>query len=213
MPAERWRTWPRRARGSSYDARLGVADGARFLGIRGLSGSALVRGNTQWGGPAGFSLDGDLHANAMEFRTPSVRLQGFSLAGKLSADAVAIRLRGVRIAGDLNRLFTNSLHLAGGIGEAALVGDDLELHAMDLGVLGGAFRGEAKMFNFERFRAQGEVTGVAARQASALDSDAPLPWDALISGPISGEGSLTHIGGMRATGDLALAPAPGSAPV
>jgi translocation and assembly module TamB len=196
-----------------YDARLGVADGARFLGIRGLTGLALVRGSAHWNGPAGFDLAGDLHATGMEYRTDSVRLQGFRLDGKLSADAAAVRLRGVRIAGGVNGLFTNSLGVDGEIGEAALVGDDLELHAMALGVLGGTFRGEARMFDFERFRAQGEIGGVTARRAVALDSAEPLPWDALVSGPLAGEGSLTHIGGMRATGDLALAPAPGSAPV
>jgi translocation and assembly module TamB len=196
-----------------YDARLGVADGARFLGIRGLSGLALVRGTMQFGGPDGFSMAGDLHATGMEFRSGSVRLQGFRLDGKLSADGEAVRLRGVRIAGGVNGLFTNSLAVDGEIGEAALVGDDLELHAMALGVLGGVFRGEARMYDFERFRAQGEVDGVAARRAVALDSDAPLPWDALVSGPIAGEGSLTHVGGMRATGDFGLAPAAGSAPV
>jgi len=196
-----------------YDARLGVADGARFLGIRGLSGLALVRGSAQFSGPAGFRLAGDLRASGMEYRTDSVRLEGFRLDGKLSADAAAVRLRGVRIAGDVNRLFSHSLAVDGEIDEVALVGDDLELHAMALGVLGGTFRGEARMFDFERFRAQGEVSGVVARRAVALDSEAPLPWDALVSGPVAGEGSLTHVGGMRATGDLALAPAPGSAPV
>jgi translocation and assembly module TamB len=196
-----------------YDARLGVADGARFLGIRGLSGLALVHGSAQWSGPAGFSLAGDLRATGMEYRTASVRLQGFRIDGKLSADAKAVRLRGVRIAGGVNRLFPNSLAVDGNIGEAALVGDDLELHALALGVLGGMFRGESRMYDFERFRAQGEIRGVAARRAVALASDEPLPWDALISGQLTGEGSLTHVGGMRATGDLALAPAPGSAPV
>jgi translocation and assembly module TamB len=196
-----------------YDARLGVADGARFLGIRGLSGLALVRGSAQWSGAAGFSLAGDLRATGMEYRTASVRLQGFRLNGKLSADGVAVRLRGVRIAGDVNGLFTNSLAVDGEIGEAALVGDDLELHAMALGTLGGTFRGEVRMYDFERFRAQGEVLGVTARRAVALESAGALPWDALVSGPVAGEGSLTHIGGMRATGDLTLAPAPGSAPV
>jgi translocation and assembly module TamB len=196
-----------------YDARLGVADGARFLGIRGLSGLALVGGSAQWSGPAGFSLAGDLHATGMEFLTKSVRLQGFRLDGKLSADGRAVRLRGVRIAGDVNGLFSHSMAVDGKIGEAALVGDDLELHGMALGVLGGTFRGESRMYDFERFTAQGEVDGVAARRAVALDSEAPLPWDALVSGPIGGEGSLTHVGGMRATGDLTLAPAPGSAPV
>jgi translocation and assembly module TamB len=197
-----------------YDARLAVADGARFLGIRGLSGLALVRGSAEWSGPFGFSLDGDLHATAMEYRTEGVRLQGFRLDGKLSADAAGVvRLRAVRIAGDVNQLFPHSLAVDGEIGEAALVGDDLELHAMALGVLGGAFQGEARMYDFERFRAHGEIRGVAARQVVALESEEPLPWDALVSGQLAGEGSLTHIGGMRATGDLALAPAPGSAPV
>ncbi len=196
-----------------YDARLAIADGARFLGIKGLSGLAVVRGNMQFGGPAGFSLGGDLHATGVEFRTGSVRLEGFRLDGKVVADDVAVRLRGLRIAGDVAGLFLNPVLLDGEMGEMALVGDDLEMNAMALGLLGGVFHGDAKMFNFERFRAQGEVAGVSARQAIGLDTVAHLPWDALGSGPVSGEGSLTHVGGMRAHWDLALTPAPDSAPM
>jgi len=201
-----------------YDARMGVADGARFLGIQGLSGLALVRGSARWTGPNGFSMEGDLHATGLEYRTDSVRLEGFRIDGRLSADAQAARLRAVRIAGDVNRLFPRSLALDGSIGEAALRGDDLELHDMALGVLGGTFHGEGRLYDFERFRVQGEIRDVVARRVVALenaplDSAERLPWDALVSGPLAGEGWLTRQGGLRASGDLAIAPAPGSAPV
>jgi len=196
-----------------YDARLSIADGARFLAVRGLSGLALVRGGARWSGADGFKLDGDVRASGVEYRTVGVRLQGFRLDGKLSVDSQAVRLRGVRLAGDLNRLFPNSLNLAGTIGEAALLGDDLELHAMDLGVLGGTFRGEARLHNFERFHIKGEIGDVVVRRVVALESAEPLPWDALVSGPLEGEGSFAHNGGLRASGDLAIGPAPGSAPV
>jgi translocation and assembly module TamB len=198
-----------------YDARMDVADGARFLGIRGLSGQALVRGAAQWTGKNGFSLAGDLHASGLEFRTVSVRLQSFRADGKLTADSSAVRLRAVHIAGDVNQLFPHSLALDGSIGEAALLGNDLELHAMALGILGGTFRGEARLYDFERFRVKGGFDGVAARRVVALENSTTvtLPWDALASGEIEGEGSLTRQGGLRASGDLEIAPAPGSAPV
>jgi len=196
-----------------YDARLGVADGARFLGIRGLSGLALVRGTASWSGAAGFALAGDMRGSGLEFRSGGVRLAGFRIDAKVSADDRVVRLGGVRIAGSVNGVFANPLALAGNIGEAALVGNDLELHAMALGLLGGQFRGDARLEDFERFRAKGELRAVAARQAVALESAEPLPWDALISGPLAGQGSLERGGGLLATGDLVLAPAPGSDPV
>ena len=89
--------------------------------------------------------------------------------------------------------------VAGTIDEAALLGDDLELHAMDLGVLGGTFRGEARLHNFERFAVKGEVRDVVARHVALLESAEPLPWDALVSGPLEGEGSFARHGGLRAS--------------
>ena len=62
---------------------------------------------------------------------------------------------------------------------------DLDLAGVELATLGGTFDGDAHFRKFERFETEGMVTGFDARTLLAIYSPQTVPWDGLISGPVS----------------------------
>src|SRR5207248_1900846 len=91
--------------------------------------------------------------------------------------------------------------------------DNLDLREARLATLGGTFEGTAKFLKFERFQTEGIVTGFDAKTLLAIYTSQTVPWDGLISGPISIDGSLRARGGIIATAKATISPAPGSPPV
>src|SRR4029453_5414922 len=90
---------------------------------------------------------------------------------------------------------------------------NLDLRDVRLATLGGTFEGTAHFQKFERFQTEGIVTGFDARTLLAIYSPQTVPWDGLISGPITVEGSLKKGGGITATAKATISPAAGSPPV
>jgi hypothetical protein len=73
--------------------------------------------------------------------------------------------------------------------------------------LGGGFRGEVQVRNLDRYTVTGEIAGFQARRVAALYSAERLPWDSLVSGHVSLEGSLLRPIELRVSTDLDLEPA------
>src|SRR5207248_10412162 len=83
---------------------------------------------------------------------------------------------------------------------------DLDLRDVRLATLGGTFEGTARFRKFQRFQTEGIVTGFDARTLLAIYSPQQVPWDGLISGPITVEGSLKSPGGVSATAKAIISP-------
>ena len=101
----------------------------------------------------------------------------------------------------------------GQIARVILRGNDLDLKDVALHSPGGSFRGDVQLRKLDTYVVSGEVQDFEARRTVAMYSKQALPWDARASGTILLEGSLRRKEDLRATFQLALAPASGSAPV
>ncbi|HUA61946.1 MAG TPA: translocation/assembly module TamB domain-containing protein [Verrucomicrobiae bacterium] len=197
-----------------YKANVAAADAARILQIRGLVGRVEARGKGQWSGAGGYSVEGPWKAAGVGYRTGDVALEGFGVSGSLRADSQAVRLSAVQLAGSIAGLFQRSaLNVDGSVAGVEVHGDELRLLNLAMNVLGGTFHGDGSLRNFEEFQVSGEIADIAARRVVALQSREALPWDALVSGRVAADGSLAHNGALHAAGELAMAPAAGSAPV
>src|ERR1019366_88895 len=68
--------------------------------------------------------------------------------------------------------------------------------------------GQAHLRQLDHYSVTGELSGVDARRTVAMYSREPLPWDALVFGAVTLDGSLKNSQALRAGGNLTLAPAP-----
>jgi translocation and assembly module TamB len=189
-----------------YDLRASLADVNRILRVPELrSGMADVAGNAVWAGSSNYSATGRVHASGVEYRDSFVRLQGFRVDAALAAGKGGIGLSGVRLSGNEVNL-TSQVPAEGTIATAGLRGRDLEFHGVAVDALGGSFRGEVQVRNLDRYTVTGEIAGFGARRVAALYSAERLPWDSLVSGHVSLEGSLLRPIELRVSTDLDLEP-------
>jgi len=196
-----------------YDLRASLADVARIFRVEELRrGTAEVTGNAVWAGTSNYSATGRLHAYGVDYRDSFVRLQGFHVDGAVAAGPGGIGLSAVRLSGnEVNR--TSQVPTDGSIATAGLRGRDLEFHGVAVDALGGSFRGEVLVRNLDRYTVTGEVAGFEARRVAALYTAERLPWDSLVSGQVSLEGSLLRPIELRVSTGLNLAPVTESPPV
>jgi translocation and assembly module TamB len=195
-----------------YNARASLADVARILRVKELErGTVEVTGNAVWTGSSNYSATGRLHAYGVDYRDSFVRLQGFRVDGALAAGTEGIGLSAVRLSG--NAVSPARVPVDGRIASADLRGRDLEFRGVALDALGGAFRGQALVRDLDRYTVTGEIADFEARRAVALYSAERLPWDSLVSGGVSLEGSLRRPIELRVSANLELAPAAESPPV
>jgi translocation and assembly module TamB len=196
-----------------YDLRASLADVARIFRVEELRrGTAEVTGNAVWAGTSNYSATGRLHAYGVDYRDSFVRLQGFHVDGALAAGTGGIGLSAVRLSGnEVNR--TSQVPADGSIATAGLRGRDLEFHGVAIDALGGSFHGEVLVRNLDRYTVTGEVAGFEARRVAALYTAERLPWDSLVSGQVSLEGSLLRPIELRVSTGLNLAPVTESPPV
>ena len=196
-----------------YDLRASLADVNRILRVPELrSGMAEVAGNAVWAESSNYSATGRLHATGVEYRDSFVRLQGFHVDAALAAGKGGISLSGVRLAGNEVNL-ASQVPVEGSIATAALHGRDLEFHGVAIDALGGNFRGEVQVRNLDRYTVTGEIADIQARRVVALYSPERLPWDSLVSGQVSLEGSLLQPIELKVSTNLELAPEIESPPV
>jgi translocation and assembly module TamB len=190
-----------------YYARASLADVARILRVKELErGTVEVAGNAVWAGSSSYSATGRLHAYGVDYRDAFVRLHGFRVDGALKAGTEGIGLSAVRLSG--NAVNPARVPVEGLIATATLRGRDLEFRGVALEALGGSFRGQALVRNLDRYTVTGEIADFQARRVVALYSAERLPWDSLVLGQVSFEGSLQRPIELRASTNLELAGPP-----
>ena len=195
-----------------YQARVTAADFAKILRLSGLErGTAQLAGDVNWAGTQ-YALTGNLHVVDGEIRQPSWQLKNLKADGALRVDPQGARLGGLRFSGepadDRARI-----PVTGQAVELTLRGADLDARGLTLEALGGSFTGDARLRNWNRLEARGDLHNLEARRAVAVYSRTPLPWNSLVSGPVQIEGSLGREKDLRVSANLAAAPAPQSPPV
>ena len=192
-----------------FNARVAAADAGHILRVKLLDrGTVEVAGTARWNGGSQYALEGKMHAYNLDYRGAYVQLRGFRAEGTVSASDTTIALAGVRLSGN-----AAGITVAGQVANASLRADRLDLKGIAISALGGTFRGNADVRQFDHFHVEGEIAGVEARRAVAQYSPAALPWNSLVSGTVVLEGMLQRKNELRATGELVLDPAPDSAPV
>jgi len=85
---------------------------------------------------------------------------------------------------------------------------NIEIGGVALSLLNGTFNGRAQLRQLEHYSVSGDLSGVDARRTVAMYSPEALPWDALVFGGVTLQGSLKHTSQLRAGGNLTLGPAP-----
>jgi translocation and assembly module TamB len=193
-----------------YQARVALADIARIFRVPELRrGRAVVDGRAQWTPAAGIALTGNVHATGAEYRDKNVTLVDFRADGPGAVDVKGVTGTGIRISG----FYAYEKHrepVEGRVGSLAVRGKDIDLNDVALSLLTGSFRGEARVRNLNTYTVTGEISGIDSRRTIAIYSAEPLPWDALVFGPVRLEGSFQSAASLRASGQLRLAPAAGS---
>src|ERR1019366_6948006 len=94
----------------------------------------------------------------------------------------------------------------GKVGSFALRNRDIEIGGVALTLMGGSFHGQAHLRQLDHYSVTGEFSGVDARRTVAMYSTEPLPWDALVFGAVTLDGSLKNSKDLRAGGNLTPAP-------
>ena len=196
-----------------YDARVALEDVARVFHVPELrGGEAEAKGTAMWAGGGPAKAKGTVRAWNVGYQDSTLTIRGGRFEGATTATPERIEVRDGRISGT----YVSSIGQApaeGSIGEIAIRDRLLELREIAIGGLGGTFHGEGTLRDWKRYTVAGEIAGFAARRVVALYSREPLPWDALGAGPVKVEGSLRDKRELRASAELAVTPAPGSAPV
>src|ERR1035437_5059386 len=191
-----------------YQARVALADVARIFRVPQLrAGNAQVGGTGEWTPANGLALAGNLHASSVEYRDDVLRLVDFRGDGAVAASAKGVTAAGLRLSG----FYAHDKRrepVQGQVGSFSLRDKDIEIGGVALSLLGGSFRGQARLRQLDRYAVSGELSGVDARRTVAMYSSEPLPWNALVFGGVTLEGSLKNGKDLRAGGNLTLAPAP-----
>src|SRR5262249_10557588 len=137
----------------------------------------------------------------------SGRLEGAVKAGPQGIDVTGVRIGATYFSS------RGQAPAEGRIAEIAIRRGVMDLRNVALTALNGSFSGEARLRDWKFYTVTGNIAGFSARKIVALYSPDPLPWDGLATGPIKLDGALGNGRALRASGDFAIAPAAGSAPV
>jgi translocation and assembly module TamB len=196
-----------------FTARTRLTDVARIFRVRELRrGAAVVTGTARINRGTGLSIDGTLHATDAEYREATVRLAGFRAQATVGLHDQVVTATRVQLSGDLVR-GAQRVRIDGRIADLKVIRKDVDLRGVALAFLNGDFRGNVQVRNLDRYNAEGAMSGIDARRAAALITPEPLPWNAVIFGPIRVEGSLRRSQDLHATVQATIAPAPSGDPV
>ncbi len=205
-----------------YESTVSLADLARILRLNGLeSGTAQVAGDAHWAGGNDLTSTGVMRATSILYRDSTARIRG-NLAGPFQFRPERVVLDGARLSGSFggpgpcrpNTVWNcSSSPFEGRISQIVVRGRNLDFDGVAVSALGGSFHGAATLRNLDRYAVKGEIAGAQGRRTVALYSKQPLPWDASASGPVQLEGSLRRKEELRISAELAINPAPDSAPV
>src|ERR1035438_124257 len=191
-----------------YQAHAALQDSARIFRAPQLrAGVGLVGGTGEWTPASGLALAGTLHASGVEYRDDVMRLVDFRSDGAVSASVKGVFASALRLSG-FYAVDARREAVQGQVGSFALRGKDIEIGGVALTLMGGTFLGQAHLRQLDRYSVTGDFGGVDARRTVAMYSTEPLPWDALVFGAVTLDGSLSNSKDLRAGGTLTLAPAP-----
>jgi len=182
------------------------------------TGQAQLSGNAFYAGGSNFTFDGDLHTVRTAIDLGDFHVRDTSMESAMHLRPAILTLDRVQLSTSVNPPSApkgRMVRVEGRIAQVqyGLKTDDMDLHDVRLATLGGSFEGTAQFRKFERFQTQGTVAGFDARTLLAIYSPEQVPWNGLISGPITVAGSLKRGGAITATAKATISPAPGSAPV
>jgi translocation and assembly module TamB len=191
-----------------FQAHAVLADIARIFRAPQLrAGVGLVDGTGEWTPASGLALAGTLHSSGVEYRDDVIRLVDFRSDGAVSASTKGVFGTGLRISG-FYAVDARREAVQGKVGSFALRNRDIEIGGVALTLMGGSFLGQAHLRQLDRYSVTGDLAGVDVRRTAAMYSREPLPWDALVFGAVTLDGSLKNSKDLRAGGNLTLAPAP-----
>ena len=127
----------------------------------------------------------------------------YLLTGKLTGDALSfvqgkVQVRAVRAESDF-RMDPQKIDLTG----------------VRVATLDGHFDGLARIEQLDRIRVQGQAIGFGFQRLAQSFALGPLPWDAVLSGPVELTGLISELnqGRLSARAQFVISPAPGRAPV
>ncbi len=147
-----------------------------------------------------------------------LRVRNLRATGKLLADNRGADLSALRWSADAAYAGT-AIPAEGQASALTLRGNRVDVRGLAVQLLGGAFEGEGTLEAGKQFSVHGDIRGFEARRALALyNSREPLPWNSLLSGSLSVDGSLARgleskNSDLRVGANLTLAPAPGGTAV
>ena len=181
-------------------------------------GQVQVSGNAFYAGASNFTFDGDMHASRVAIDLGEFHVRDTDAESGMSLRPERLTLARMQLSTSVNPPSApkgRMVRVQGRIGDVqlGLKTQDLNLSDVRLATLNGTFEGTAQFRKFERFQTEGTVTGFDAKTLLAIYSTQTVPWDGLISGPITVGGSLKAKGGIIATAKANISPAAGSEPV
>ncbi|HXA52438.1 MAG TPA: translocation/assembly module TamB domain-containing protein, partial [Candidatus Acidoferrum sp.] len=196
-----------------YVARASLADIARIFRVPELRrGSGMAAGTGSWNPDAGIALRASVHATGVEYRDNTVQLSGIRADSSVDVGAGIVNARGSRFSGFYVRGEKRE-PTDGTIQHVQIRKRDLDLRGIAVTVLGGTFKGEARVRGLEQYFVDGAIAGVQATRTAAMYSPVKLPWDALVYGNVHVQGAFHQPLDLKAAAELTLAPAPTGPPV
>jgi translocation and assembly module TamB len=176
-------------------------------------GTMSAEGEAFYRAPDDYSVTGGWHATAVDFRQDAVEVRHLRAEGKFRVDQKGGDLSGIHLAAE-PAYGGNPQLVEGQVASVAFHGRTVAVRGIALDVLGGAFEGEATFEAGAQFRLAGEIRGLEAKRAVAVyNPRQPLPWNSLLSGSVTLEGSLPRGDDLRVSTKLILGPAPAGTPV
>src|SRR5262249_48295096 len=161
-------------------------------------------GKAFYAGSRNFSFAGDLHASRLAIDLGDFHVRDATAVGGMRLEPENLRLSRLALRTNVNppsapkgRMVRVDARIASAV--YGLATDDLALGGVALSTLNGMFEGSARFHRFETFHTEGVITGFDARTVLAIYSPQQVPWDGLISGPVTIAGSLARNGGIAAT--------------
>jgi translocation and assembly module TamB len=196
-----------------YEVRASLADLQRVLKSPAhLAGTVLITGKAIYESGPKLTATGSLHAYGVEYRDRVAHIHHAQADGTVDTTLDYVRVNGMRITAvysDHTATIPGSVQIQ----SVTLRGSDLEARGVAAAGLGGTFRGNAELRDFDRFRAAGSLAGFDIRRIVAIYSKDPLPWDGLISGSASIASNIKGRTETAAEGRLDITPAATRDPV
>jgi translocation and assembly module TamB len=203
-------------RGSfSYKLHLALGQLNRYLATPVPAGGVVnLAGTLNFAGSEDYKLTGALSAADVDYRTRGLAIRNLDATGALTATPGGVHLGNARVSGVVRAgAETEPVRVAGRVASLTYRDSDLSMEGIRVDALGGTFAGNAAVSDMASYQVRGTLSGLRAKSAAGLVSKQELPWDAVVSGPVSIQGSLKGARHMAASAQLKVTPAETGTPV